>query len=83
MENDCENDNETFRGRSRIIWRTTMKKEENDMVEVIEEKDRKKFQKALENALKKKPNAQVHYSVSQGTGLVGSAHVIYTALLIS
>jgi hypothetical protein len=52
------------------------------MVEIIKENDEKKFQKSLENALKKKPNAQVHYSVSQGTGLGGSAKVIFTALLI-
>jgi hypothetical protein len=52
------------------------------MVELIKENDEKKFKKALEKALKQYPGANVQYSVSQGTGIGGSAKVIFTALLI-
>lgn len=52
------------------------------MTMIIKEKDEKKFQKELENALKKYPNAKVHFSAGQGTGFGGSSHFVYTALLI-
>jgi hypothetical protein len=52
------------------------------MVQLIQEKKEAKFLKLVENALKLQPNAEVHYSVSQGTGLGGSASVIYTALIV-
>jgi hypothetical protein len=52
------------------------------MVELIKENDEKKFVKAVEKAMKNSPSAAIHYSVSQGTGLGGSAKVIFTALII-
>jgi hypothetical protein len=51
-------------------------------MEIIKEKDEKRFIKALTTAIKKNPNAKIHYSASQGTGIGGSASLVYTALLI-
>ncbi|MFJ5762739.1 hypothetical protein ACIQAA_27145 [Neobacillus sp. NPDC093182] len=53
------------------------------MIQIIKNKDEKKFLKELEEALKKNPNVEVHYSVGQSSSL-GSANLLtYTALLIS
>jgi len=52
------------------------------MVEIIKEKDEKKFTKAIESILAEHPEAQIHYSASQGTGFGGSANFYYTALVI-